>query len=86
MLKQPQYVPMNVIDQVISIFAGSKGFMDDVPVNQVGAFEKALLAHMKGAGSGVRDELVKLRDIDKTMEGKLGEEIKRFKSGWKPGK
>jgi len=86
LLKQAQYVPMTVIDQVISIFAGSKGFMDDVPVNQVGAFEKGLLAHMKGAGSAVRDELTKLKDIDKTMEGKLGDEIKKFKASWKPVK
>ncbi|MBL0928139.1 MAG: F0F1 ATP synthase subunit alpha [Phycisphaerales bacterium] len=83
LLKQPQYVPYDVIDQVISIFAGSKGFLDDVAIPAVGAFEKGLLAHMKGPGKGVRDELAKLRDIDKTMEGKLGEEIKRFKAGFK---
>ncbi len=86
LLKQAQFVPMTVIEQVISIFAGSKGFMDDVPVNQVGQFEKALLAHMKGPGAGVADELTKLKDIDKTMEAKLSEEIKRFKAGWKPTK
>jgi len=86
LLKQPQYVPMTVIDQVISIFAGSKGFMDDVPVNQVGAFERGLLDYMKNQGRGVYDELTRLKDLDKTMEEKLGGEIKKFKGGWKPVK
>ena len=86
LLKQPQYVPMTVIDQVISIFAGSKGFMDDVPVNQVSAFERGLLDFMKNQGRGVYDELTRLKDLDKTMEEKLGGEIKKFKGGWKPVK
>ncbi len=84
LLKQPQYVPFDVIDQVISIFAGTKGLLDDVAVPDIAAFEKALLAWMGNQGKGVRDELAKLRDIDKTLEPKLIEEIKRFKaSGWK---
>jgi F-type H+-transporting ATPase subunit alpha len=83
LLKQPQYQPMNVIDQVISIFAASRGFMDDLPVNQVPAFEKALLEYMKGLGKPVRDELEQKKDI-KAVDKKLEEQIKNFKSGFKP--
>ncbi len=83
LLKQPQYVPYNVIDQVISIYAGAKGFLDDIDTEKVAAFEKDLLAYMNGPGKPVKDELAKLRDIDKAMEEKLGAAMKAFKSGWK---
>ncbi len=83
LLKQPQYVPYPVIDQVISIFAGAKGFLDDVAVEKVSQFEKEMLAYFNAGGKAVKDELTKLRDIDKAMEEKLGGAIKAFKGGWK---
>ncbi|MBL8745037.1 MAG: F0F1 ATP synthase subunit alpha [Phycisphaerae bacterium] len=83
LLKQPQYVPYTVIDQVISIYAGAKGFLDDVDVEKVSLFEKDLIAYFNAAGKGVKDELAKLRDIDKAMEEKLNAAIKAFKSTWK---
>ncbi len=87
LLKQPQYVPYNVIDQVISIYAGTKGHLDDVAVTDINQFEKAMLAYFNtGAGKSVRDELEKLKDLDKAMEEKLVAAIKAFKSGWKPVK
>ncbi|MGQ0626906.1 MAG: F0F1 ATP synthase subunit alpha [Phycisphaerales bacterium] len=82
LLKQPQYVPMNVIDQVISIFAASKGHMDDLPVSSVGAFEKGLLEYMTTSGKPVRDELAAKRDI-KAVEKPLDEAVKAFKSTFK---
>jgi len=45
LLKQPQYQPLSVDQQVISIFAGTQGFLDDLPVDQVAAFEAGLLKH-----------------------------------------
>src|SRR5579871_1366619 len=44
LLKQPQYHPLSVEEQVISIFAGTRGYLDGVPVNKVGAFEAAMLS------------------------------------------
>ncbi len=85
LLKQPQYVPMNVVDQVISIFAASKGFLDDVPVTSVREFEKGLLEYMKGIAKPVRDELEAKKDI-KAVEKKLEEAVKGFKSTFKVGK
>ena len=53
-------------------------------MTDLNAFEKGLLAWMSSQGKGVRDELAKLKDIDKTLEPKLIEEIKKYKaSGWK---
>src|SRR3954464_3456322 len=45
LLKQPQYKPYNVNEEVLSIFAGTRGFLDDVPVRHVAQFEQALLKH-----------------------------------------
>ncbi|MBN8643640.1 MAG: F0F1 ATP synthase subunit alpha [Planctomycetes bacterium] len=84
LLKQPQFIPFDVIDETISIFAGTKGLLDDVAVPDLAAFERGLLAWMNSQGKAVRDELAKLKDIDKTLEPKLIEEIKKYKaSGWK---
>ncbi len=47
LLKQPQYQPMQAIDQVMSIFAGSEGFLDDIPVKEVPKFEKAFLSFIR---------------------------------------
>jgi F-type H+-transporting ATPase subunit alpha len=82
LLKQPQFVPMDVIDQVISIFAGAKGFMDDVDPAKVDDFERGLLDYMKteGKGKGVRDELVSLRKFDGELEDKLKQAIASYKS------
>ncbi|HZW06785.1 MAG TPA: F0F1 ATP synthase subunit alpha, partial [Phycisphaerales bacterium] len=82
LLKQPQFRPMEVIDQVISIFAASKGLMDDLPVTSVAQFEKGLLEYMRGLGKSVRDELSTKRDI-KAVEKPLMDAIAAFKSTFK---
>ncbi len=80
LLKQPQYVPMDVVDQVISIYAGSKGFMDDVTRADVPAFEKGLMEYMQGPGKSVRDELSKLKKFDGQLEDRLKSAITDFKA------
>jgi F-type H+-transporting ATPase subunit alpha len=59
LLKQPQFSPMPVEEQVVSIYAGVNGFLDTVPVNQVVRFESSLLSHMR---SDHADVLGKIRD------------------------
>ncbi|MBX3377579.1 MAG: F0F1 ATP synthase subunit alpha [Phycisphaeraceae bacterium] len=83
LLKQPQYVPQHVVDQVISIYAGTKGFLDDVPVNQVAAFEKALLNYFQTVAKPVWNELDKSKALDAAMEKKLTDAMTAFKSSWK---
>lgn len=84
LLKQPQYVPQNVIDQVISIFAGTKGYLDDVELTDVDAFEKDMLQYFnEGEGKPIRDELAQLQKLDKELEKKLGDAIDKFKTGFK---
>ena len=51
LLKQPQYRPMPVEEQVISIYAGTKGYLDKIAVNKVGEFERRMLADLKTRGA-----------------------------------
>ena len=86
LLKQPQYQPQNVVDQVIAIFAGSKGYMDDVPVTAVKDFEAKLLEYMNTVGKPVRDELDKGKELTKELEPKLMDAVANFKKTYKaPG-
>ena len=84
LLKQGQYVPFVVTDQVVSIFAGTKGYLDDVPVPVVREFEDGLLNYMKGVAKPVYDELDQKKALDGELEKKLESAIKAFKSGFKP--
>jgi len=85
LLKQPQYTPFNVVDQVISMFAGTKGFLDDVPLAQVAGFEKGMLAYFQTVGKPVWDALNSKKALDADLEKKLSEALSGFKSSWKPG-
>lgn len=58
-LKQKQYSPMNVIDEVMIIYAGTKGYLDKVPRNQVAAWEEQFLRFMKEQKADVRNALLK---------------------------
>ena len=85
LLKQPQYVPMEMIDQIISIFAGVRGYLDDLTDEQVSAFEQGLLDFMRAGGKAVRDELDKTRAFNDTMEAKLKDTIAAYKERFKAG-
>ncbi|HKM53232.1 MAG TPA: F0F1 ATP synthase subunit alpha [Isosphaeraceae bacterium] len=72
LLKQPQYQPMSAIDQVMSIFAGSEGFLDDIPVRDVPKFEKAFLAFIRDVKPEVRAAL----DREKKMTDAIAKDLK----------
>jgi F-type H+-transporting ATPase subunit alpha len=86
LLKQPQYQPMPAIDQVMSIFAGTEGFLDDVPIRDVPRFEKAFLAFIREFKPQIRaalDREKKMTDaIAADLKAALSEfKTKHFKSG-----
>ncbi len=58
LLKQPLNSPMSVEEQVVSIFAGTKGYIDDVPVADVGRFEEELLEFMRTRHAGLLQEIL----------------------------
>jgi F-type H+-transporting ATPase subunit alpha len=82
-LKQPVFRPMNVIDQIMIIFAGSKGYLDKVPVKQVRAWEDQFLRFMREQRPAVRDALAKARKFSPEIEKQLGEAITAFQGQFK---
>jgi len=82
LLKQPQFQPMEVIDQVIQLFAGTRGFLDDMPPKQVPAFAKDLVEHFKGTAIGLRTELANGQAFSATLEDKFKKAVGEFKTSW----
>ena len=82
LLKQPQYRPMDVIDQIIQIFAGTRGFLDDLPLDQVLSFAAALCSHFAGPAKALRDKLAEKNAFDDQMMEDFKAAIAEFKAGW----
>ncbi|MBL9000295.1 MAG: F0F1 ATP synthase subunit alpha [Phycisphaerae bacterium] len=83
LLKQGQYTPFHVTDQIVAIFAGSKGYMDDVPVTAVRKFEEGLFESMRTVNKAVWEELNQKKALDKDTEPKLEAAIKAYKATFK---
>ncbi len=81
-LKQDQYVPLPVEDQIMILFAGSQGLLDDVPVEALKRFEAEFLTFMKDRKADVRKELKEKNAIDDAMKEKLTAAITEFKKGF----
>ncbi len=82
LLKQPQYEPMPVVDQVLSIHAGTRGFLDDLPLDRIRAFEQQLLKHYRDEFPEVRDEVAAAQGLTDDLENRLREIIRNFKSAF----
>ncbi len=79
LLKQGQYQPMEVVDQVLSIYAGNQGHLDQVPRNQVAAWEKAYLTFIKDQKPEIRKKIVDTKDLDADAMKALDAAIADFK-------
>ncbi|UCE60383.1 MAG: F0F1 ATP synthase subunit alpha [Phycisphaerales bacterium] len=79
LLKQPQYQPYNVNDQVISIFAGTKGYLDDLAENRVLEFETALLQHVRERHAEVLKELDEKDALTDDLAEKITKIVEEFK-------
>ena len=82
LLKQPQYQPMPAQEQVASIYAATRGYMDDVPVDQIRRFESEMLAFMRDTRKDVLDAIKDKKVIDEAVEKALNEAITAFKQGY----
>ncbi len=78
LLKQDQYVPMELCDEVTLIFAGVNGYLDPIPVSEVRRFEREILAFAHAEHPDVMHDLTNLRDIKPDLEQKLHDMIKEF--------
>jgi len=83
LLKQPQYKPFAVEEQVAAIYAGTRGYLDPFPTNRVQAFQEALLAKLKAGYpqflEGIRKEKALTPDLEATLKRALDEVTKSFK-------
>ncbi len=79
-LKQAQYRPLSVEKQVIALYAGVNGYLDDLEVAQARPFEEALHRHLDGPGRPVARRLVEKKAIDEQVKGELKAMLDAFKS------
>lgn len=82
LLKQPQYQPMPVQEQVASIYAANKGFMDDIPVEAVGRFERSCLEFLRAGRADILKDIAEKKAMDKELEERLNVALLEFKKGF----
>lgn len=82
LLKQPQYEPMEFCDQVSSMYAATRGFMDDVEVDRIREFESGLLDFLRSSKSDILADLKERAVIDDDIEGRLKAAINEFKKSF----
>lgn len=80
LLKQPPYSPLSVEKQVVLIFAGTKGFLDDVPVNQIKEFEDGIYPFIEAKYPDLFEQIRTKKALDKDLEDKLAKAIEEFKA------
>ncbi|MGC2063353.1 MAG: F0F1 ATP synthase subunit alpha, partial [Thermodesulfovibrionales bacterium] len=84
LLKQGQYEPMTMVEQIAVLFAATQGFIDDVPVEAIKKFETDFLRYMKDRKADVMKELSDKKAIDDDLKAKLTTAIEDFKKGFQP--
>ena len=78
-LKQPQYSPMNVEDQVLIIYTATRGHLDDIPVDNIARFEKEFLAYIHANYPELGEEIRSEANLSEECEEKLVQVIREFK-------
>jgi F-type H+-transporting ATPase subunit alpha len=80
LLKQPQYKPNSLSQEVCTMYAAINGFMDDVPVNRIREFEERLTGYLETSKSDVMKVIEETKDYDESSEASLKEGIMAFKA------
>ncbi|MBI4754770.1 MAG: F0F1 ATP synthase subunit alpha [Betaproteobacteria bacterium] len=82
LMKQPQYSPLSVAEMAVSLLAVNQGFLDDIDVGRILAFEHALHQHMKQHHAALMERIESTRDLDKNGEAQVSAAIADFKKTW----
>jgi F-type H+-transporting ATPase subunit alpha len=80
LMKQRQYAPLNVAEMGVVLYAANEGFLDDVDVNKIVAFESALLAYVKSNSADLLDSINASGDYNNEIAGKIAAAISDFKT------
>ncbi len=78
LLKQPQFKPYPVEEQVVAIFCGVRGYLDKIPVSDVGRFEASLLGNIRANGTDILDAIRTEKDLTEDTDKKLTAFLDRF--------
>src|SRR3712207_5214045 len=78
LLKQPQFSPLKMEEQVVVIYAGVNGYLDPLPVNRVRAFEDGLLGHVRGRHPEILEDIRASRDLSDDNGAKLKSAVESF--------
>ena len=81
-LKQGQFVPVPLERQVMILYAVINGYMDDIPLNKVDAFEKEFYRFIEASYKEIGDSIAKTKDLTADAEEKLKKAITEFKQGF----
>jgi F-type H+-transporting ATPase subunit alpha len=84
LLKQPQYEPMPVERQIVVIFAGTNGFVDQYDVRALGEYEKQLISYMETSHPEILQELKEKKVISPELEGKMNKALEDFRNVFTP--
>jgi F-type H+-transporting ATPase subunit alpha len=79
LLKQPQFSPMPVERQVVAVWAGTSGYLDDVPVEDIGRFEDEFLDHLGRSKAGIYDAIRETGDVSEDTTTALKDAIEEFR-------
>jgi F-type H+-transporting ATPase subunit alpha len=85
LLKQGQYQPLAVERQVIALFAGTKGYLDELPIDQISKYETDLLAFIEGKHPQILEDIKTKKAIDKDIESALVKALEAFGKGFGKG-
>jgi F-type H+-transporting ATPase subunit alpha len=82
LLKQPQYAPFPVEEQVVSIWAAGNGYMDDVPVEDIRRFESEFLDNLRRNHAGILTTIRETKDLSDDTIGALKDAVGTFRDGF----
>lgn len=83
LLKQDQYVPMPVDDQIMLIFAGTQGHLDDLPIESLKAFEDGFIRYIRAEKQDLKKELMEKKVLDDDLKAKMADAVTAFKNTFK---
>jgi len=78
LLKQGQYLPQPVEEQVLIIYAGTHGYVDEYPTPSIGRYERELMSWMRSERTGVLEAIVSKKKLDETLEGEINDALRAF--------
>ena len=84
LLKQPQYKPMSTEQEVMVVYAGTKGYLDEIPVSRVQEFQTAFLAYVDTTAAALRTDLADKKELTADIEARLKQALVDFQTkAWK---